>query len=178
MEDPIRLLIMRRDPRETMPLFYKISDSIDKLSGMISSIGGYEVFIWSALSLLNSSLKFPAEVQLWVKLIPAFPMILFPLCTTDYGELSLYLADESGRSYMMLILASFLASVGLITNNLAVKIESMLLSSLMSVVVAVSMGLAVQDLERSLFHGDQELPPGHHADSAFLHCGSSWELFR
>jgi len=187
MGDLIKLLIMRRDPREAVLLFYNISDSIDQLSGLISSIGGYEVFIWSALSPLDSSLKFPAEAQyLWVKLIPAFLMILilliilFPLYTTDYGELSLYLADgskdevleelgrrssnvfettekeilsfEEGRSYMMLILASFLATVGLITNNLAVIIGSMLLSTLMSVVVAASMNLAVKDPGRSLFY--------------------------
>ena len=180
----VKLLVQKSDSKEASLLFGGISNSTDRLAEEVSSMRGYEAFIWSALSQLDSSLKFPAEAKyFWVRLLPALLllivllMVLFPLYTTDYSELVSYLVSEDGsidareelllgevrrraeeimettkeeiessknlRNYFTMILASFLASVGLMANNVTAIIGSMFLSSLMGVIVASSMNIAI-----------------------------------
>lgn len=103
--------------------------------------------------------------------------LLYPLYSTEYSQLANQLAElegdgeslmrevrrraeeifkttkkeieasNGGKSYVLLIFASFLASVGLMSNNITAIIGSMLLSSLMGMIVASSMNLAIYDAE-------------------------------
>lgn len=180
----IKHLIVRESSKDAALLFMSISESIDTLTGELARFKGYETFLWSALSPLDSSLKLPPETRLfWIRLIPAFAflllllILLLPIYTTDYTGIALYLVEENGklddeeeglltrinrragklfetlerevkaaessRNYFMLILASLLATVGLMTNNLTAIIGSMFLSTLMSVIIASSMILAI-----------------------------------
>lgn len=182
----IKYLIIERSSKDAALLFMSISESIDTLAGELARFKGYETFLWSALSPLDSSLKLSPETKLfWIRLIPAFAflllllILLLPIYTTDYTEITLYLVEENGkldeeeegllikvkkranklletierevkaaessRNYFMLILASLLAAVGLMTNNLTAIIGSMFLSALMSVIIASSMILAIHE---------------------------------
>ncbi|MCS7102456.1 MAG: DUF389 domain-containing protein [Candidatus Korarchaeum sp.] len=182
----VKHITLKENSKEVTLLFKDVSESIDLLASELASFKGYETFLWSALSPLDSSLKLPPETKFfWIKILPAFLLLLallillFPIYATDYTEVTLYLAEEDGRldeeeeslmvkvrrrasrlfeaiereirvaesprNYFLLILASLLAAVGLMTNNLTAIIGSTFLSALMSVIIASSMSLAVHE---------------------------------
>jgi len=180
----VRLVMERRDPKSATILFIDISKSIDELSEKLLKVSGYEAFIWSSLAPLDSSLKLPPEThEFWAKLSSAMLllllvlMFLYPLYMS-YPEVKRKLGsmgheiDERARKlidiaeremeslrdikeYFRLILASILASVGLMTDNLIAIIASMFLSGLMGDVLAFSMILSLREPSSSseLIHG-------------------------
>ncbi|PLJ77374.1 DUF389 domain-containing protein [Infirmifilum sp. SLHALR2] len=174
------LVAARENLKEAALLYGDLYRSIERVYGLASSAGGYELFVWSALVPLDSSLKFPADATyLWAKLAAAFLLLvlllvaLYPLYAADYRELVSLVSDrkpdgevldavsahaseileaaggeitsfEKPGGYLRLILATFLASIGLMTNNVTAIIGSMLLSSLMGVAVAGAASLATR----------------------------------
>ncbi|RDD52927.1 MAG: hypothetical protein BA066_07120, partial [Candidatus Korarchaeota archaeon NZ13-K] len=62
MGDLVKLMMLKRDSREALLLFKNISESIDRLQELTSSLEP-EAFIWSTLSSTDSLFRFPAETQ-------------------------------------------------------------------------------------------------------------------
>jgi len=167
-----RLVIERRSPENASLLFINISNSIDELSEKLLKVSGYEAFLWSSLVPLESFLELPPEThEFWAKLFSAMLLLLlilvflYPLYMS-YPELESKLESKDpeinertekliekaekemeslkdSKEYLRLILASVLASIGLMTDNLIAIIASMFLSSLMGDIIAFAILLSL-----------------------------------